>query len=69
MKKPKKLTDADIRKLKVEPGKPDAFIFDPSEPGFGARKYASGRVTLFALCPCNMTREQAGVRFLTEPRN
>jgi hypothetical protein len=48
MKKPKKLTDADIRKLKVEPGKPDAFIFDPSEPGFGARKYASGRVTLFA---------------------
>jgi len=45
MKKPK---NTNIRQLKVEPGKPDAFIFDPSEPGFGARKYASGRVTLFA---------------------
>jgi hypothetical protein len=47
MKKPKKLNDADIRKLEVKPGKRDAVILDPSEPGFGARKYATGRVTLF----------------------
>jgi hypothetical protein len=29
----KKSKNTDIRQLKVEPGKPDAFIFDPSELG------------------------------------
>jgi integrase len=42
-----KITDQFIRTLQVPEGKPDIQEFDDDLPGFGVRKFASGKVSLF----------------------
>jgi hypothetical protein len=43
-----KLTDHLIRKeLQVEEGEKDVLAFDDKLPGFGVRKFASGKVSYF----------------------
>ena len=42
-----KLTDKDIRDLTVPEGAKDIQAFDDELPGFGVRKFASGKASLF----------------------
>src|SRR5215831_1405584 len=42
-----KLTDKDIRDLQVPEGAKDIQAFDDELPGFGVRKFASGKTSLF----------------------
>jgi hypothetical protein len=42
-----KLTDQLIRYLQVPEGAKDVQAFDDELPGFGARKFASGKTSLF----------------------
>ena len=42
-----KLVEAYANQLVVPAGKRDVQIFDDALPGFGVRKFASGRVTYF----------------------
>ena len=39
------LTEKSLEKLKVQPGKRDAFVFDETLPGFHIRRFASGRAS------------------------
>lgn len=39
------LTEKSLEKLKVQPGKRDAFVFDEALPGFHIRRFASGRAS------------------------
>ncbi len=43
--KPSPLTEKDIQKLVVPAGAREAFLFDPSLPGFFLRKFSSGRAS------------------------
>src|SRR5262249_25827430 len=42
-----KLTEKAVRELQVPEGKDEAQLFDPELPGFGVRKFASGKTFYF----------------------